>query len=61
MYANGWYRGPRKPEFFAEEAAKLVERRYTAMKLDPFGGAHRQIDRASERLFEEGWETRRSG
>lgn len=50
MYANGWYQGPREPGFFAEEAAKLVEKGYTAMKFDPFGGAHLQIDIASERL-----------
>ncbi|MGA1198052.1 MAG: mandelate racemase/muconate lactonizing enzyme family protein [Candidatus Latescibacterota bacterium] len=50
VYANGWYQGPRDPVFFAEEAAKLVDRGYTAMKFDPFGGAHRQIDRQSERL-----------
>lgn len=50
VYANGWYQGPRDPKFFAEEAAKLVARGYTAMKFDPFGGAHRQIDRQSERL-----------
>lgn len=50
VYANGWYRGPREPAFFAEEAAKLVEWGYTAMKFDPFGGAFRQIDRQSERL-----------
>jgi galactonate dehydratase len=50
VYANGWYQGPRDPAFFAEEAAKLVGRGYTAMKFDPFGGAYRQIDRQSERL-----------
>lgn len=50
VYANGWYRGPRDPHFFAEEAAKLVANGYTALKFDPFGGAHRQIDRQSERL-----------
>jgi len=50
VYANGWYQGPREPSFFAEEAARLVEQGYTAMKFDPFGGAHRQIDRQSERL-----------
>jgi galactonate dehydratase len=50
VYANGWYQGPRDPAFFADEAVKLVERGYTAMKFDPFGGAFRQIDRKSERL-----------
>ena len=50
VYANGWYQGPREPSLFAEEASKPVEQGYTAMKFDPFGGAHRQIDRQSERL-----------
>lgn len=50
VYANGWYKGPREPSFFAEEAVKLVEKGYTAMKFDPFGGAHRQISVESERL-----------
>jgi galactonate dehydratase len=50
VYANGWYKGPRTPEFFAEAAAELVERGYTAMKFDPFGGAYQQITKESERL-----------
>jgi galactonate dehydratase len=50
VYANGWYRGPRSPEFFAEAAAELVARGYTAFKFDPFGGAYRQIGKESERL-----------
>lgn len=50
VYANGWYRGPREPGFFAEAAAQLVERGYTAFKFDPFGGAYQQISRESEDL-----------
>ena len=50
VYTNGWYQGPRDPAFFADAAAELVSRGYTAMKFDPFGGAHRSIDRQSERL-----------
>lgn len=50
VYANGWYKGPREPGFFADEAAKLVARGYTALKFDPFGDAHRQIDPANRRL-----------
>lgn len=50
VYANGWYRGPRDPAFFAEAAAQLVERGYTAMKFDPFGGAYQQISKESEDL-----------
>lgn len=44
-YANGWYRGPRTPESFAEKAKKVAERGYTALKFDPFGSAWRQIPR----------------
>ena len=44
-YANGWYRGPRTPENFAENAKKVVARGYTAMKFDPFGSAWRQMSR----------------
>ena len=36
-YANGWYRGPRTPESFAEKAKDVVRRGYTALKFDPFG------------------------
>jgi len=49
VYANGWYKGPRDPGFYAEKAAQLVARGYTALKFDPFGSAYRQIDRRSER------------
>ena len=50
VYANGWYKGPREPGFFAEEAAKLKAMGYTAMKFDPFGIAYRFFDAAEERL-----------
>jgi len=50
VYANGWYRGPRTPESFAERAAEMGARGYTALKFDPFGGAYREIDRESEDL-----------
>ncbi len=49
-YANGWYKGPRDPGFFAEAATGVVERGYTALKFDPFGGAYRFIDAAELRL-----------
>lgn len=42
-YANGWYRGPRTPESFAEKAKAVVDRGYTALKLDPFGSAWRTL------------------
>jgi galactonate dehydratase len=44
-YANGWYRGPRTPESFAEKAADVAKRGYTAMKFDPFGSAWRTMSR----------------
>jgi galactonate dehydratase len=50
VYANGWYKTERKPERFAERAAEMVARGYTALKFDPFGGAYQQIGRESEDL-----------
>ncbi len=50
VYANGWYRGPRTPESFAERATQMVEKGYTALKFDPFGGAYQQIEPESEEL-----------
>lgn len=50
VYANGWYQGPRDPAFFAEAAAKMVGKGYTALKFDPFGGAYQQIAPESEQL-----------
>jgi len=50
VYANGWYQGPREPAFFAEAAAKMVTKGYTALKFDPFGGAYQQITPQSEQL-----------
>ena len=44
-YANGWYRGPRTPESFAEKAKKVAARGYTALKFDPFGSAWRTLSR----------------
>lgn len=42
-YANGWYRGERSPELFAQKAAEVVKRGYTALKFDPFGSAWRSL------------------
>jgi galactonate dehydratase len=44
-YANGWYRGPRTPESFAEKAKDVAARGYTAMKFDPFGDNWRMMSR----------------
>ena len=37
VYANGWYTNPGTPEQNAEEALRVVEMGYNAMKFDPFG------------------------
>src|SRR5258708_29889256 len=44
-YANGWYRGPRTPESFAEKAKAVAGRGYTALKFDPFGSNWRMLPR----------------
>lgn len=49
-YANGWYQGPRDPQFFAERAGQVAAMGYTALKFDPFGKAYRFLDRADFRL-----------
>lgn len=49
VYANGWYQGPRDPDYFAETATSLKERGYTALKFDPFGTAYRFIEGPEER------------
>lgn len=37
VYANGWYTNPGTPEQNAEEAKRVVDMGYTALKFDPFG------------------------
>lgn len=49
-YANGWYKGPREPRYFAERAAEVVAMGYTALKFDPFGDAYRFLSREDFRL-----------
>ena len=44
-YANGWYRVERTPEEFHASAKKVVERGYKALKLDPFGPGHYELER----------------
>jgi galactonate dehydratase len=48
-YANGWYTVEREPSEFAAAARAVVERGYRALKLDPFGAGHLELDR-DERL-----------
>ncbi|MTE18913.1 mandelate racemase/muconate lactonizing enzyme family protein [Streptomyces sp. TRM43335] len=43
-YANGWYTVERTPEAFHQAALKVVERGYRALKLDPFGTGHFELD-----------------
>src|SRR3712207_7316762 len=38
-YANGWFRGAKSPSDYARLAVETVEKGYTALKWDPFGGA----------------------
>src|SRR5581483_9949451 len=42
-YANGWYCEDRTPEYFANAARRVIDRGYTALKIDPFGKAWRQM------------------
>lgn len=52
VYANGWYRADagRSPEAFARQAQATVDKGYTALKFDPFGGAWRTVERRDFRL-----------
>ncbi|MDR1899765.1 MAG: mandelate racemase/muconate lactonizing enzyme family protein [Treponema sp.] len=50
VYANGWYQGERKPEFFARAAKKMADAGYTALKFDPFGKAYKFMTTGEEDL-----------
>ncbi len=45
VYANGWYKGDRDPAALAAQAKAVVDRGYTALKLDPFGDAYIRMTR----------------
>ncbi len=45
-YANGWYTVERTPDAFAAAARRVVARGYRALKLDPFGAGHGELERA---------------
>jgi galactonate dehydratase len=47
-YANGWYGGCRTPGDFANRAAMVVARGYTAIKFDPFITSWKTLSRAEE-------------
>ena len=40
VYANGWYTNPGTPKLNAEEAKKVVDMGYTALKFDPVSYTH---------------------
>lgn len=46
-YANGWYTTERTPEAYHKAATKVVERGYRALKIDPFGTGHFELDHAA--------------
>jgi galactonate dehydratase len=48
-YANGWYTVGRSPEQFAERAQAVKQRGYLALKVDPFGPGHYELDRVETR------------
>ncbi len=37
VYANGWYTNPGTPKQVGEEAKRVIDMGYTALKFDPFG------------------------
>ncbi|WP_329031511.1 mandelate racemase/muconate lactonizing enzyme family protein [Streptomyces sp. NBC_01725] len=45
-YANGWYTTERTPQAYHEAAKAVVARGYRALKIDPFGTGHFELDRA---------------
>ncbi|WP_405846269.1 mandelate racemase/muconate lactonizing enzyme family protein [Streptomyces niveus] len=48
-YANGWYTTERTPEAYHRAAEAVVARGYRALKIDPFGTGHFELDRAGSR------------
>ncbi|MFE4830341.1 mandelate racemase/muconate lactonizing enzyme family protein [Streptomyces sp. NPDC056672] len=46
-YANGWYTTERTPDAYHKAARAVVERGYRALKIDPFGTGHYELDRAA--------------
>ena len=52
-YANGWYNSRGTPEQMAEEARRVVEMGYTALKFDPFGPNYYTISLEQAQLAED--------
>jgi galactonate dehydratase len=48
-YANGWYTTERTPEAYHAAARAVVERGYRALKIDPFGTGHFELDHEGTR------------
>lgn len=48
-YANGWYTVERTPEEFHASARRVIDRGYTALKLDPFGPGRWELDHEETR------------
>ncbi|MFE7568171.1 mandelate racemase/muconate lactonizing enzyme family protein [Streptomyces sp. NPDC057539] len=46
-YANGWYTTERTPEAYHRAAEAVIARGYRALKIDPFGTGHFELDRAA--------------
>jgi galactonate dehydratase len=51
-YANGWYRAERSAENFVTAAENVVQKGFTALKIDPFGQARNFI---SEKELQESY------
>ncbi|WP_162568982.1 galactonate dehydratase [Acidianus sulfidivorans] len=45
VYANGFISGDRSAEEFSNAVKKVVDQGYTAVKIDPFGGAGQNVNR----------------
>jgi galactonate dehydratase len=45
-YANGWYTVERTPGAFHKAAQVVIDRGYRALKVDPFGAGHLELDHA---------------
>lgn len=54
VYANGWYSNPGTPHQNADEARRVVDMGYTAMKFDPFGqGNYYRMSAAEAQMAED--------
>ena len=49
VYANGWYKGERAPESYAEQAKHVAGMGFSALKFDPFGSAYHNMTPSEER------------